>query len=235
MESLGDEDVNCGGIDRRVQEELHNESGKRGQGHVQTVHQVRNNEIPELQELLGDCGGQEASQERQAPEERARLEGVQKVPPGEYIHGDEEEAHQLVPLEKPFPHVEGEVAVICQEVLVYEGELPHQEEAEDGDEEEEKRLFFQRLQEAKDAVVTKRDGEREEEGEGEEIKELREVEAGLVARPVTHHDPIVQHHEHKETNSDCCVRPGHQQHRLHMTGRSEELQREKHHFLRPTE
>lgn len=64
VEGLGDEDVNCGSIDRRVQEELQNESGKRWQGHVETVHQVRNDEVPELQELLGDCGGQEARQER---------------------------------------------------------------------------------------------------------------------------------------------------------------------------
>lgn len=112
-----------------------------------------------------------------------------------------------------------------------EGELPHQEEAETGDEDEEKRLFLQSLQEAKDAVVTKRDGKGKEEREGEEIKELRKVEAGFVARPVTHHDPIIQHHEQKETHGDCCVRPGHQQHRLHMTGRGEELQRENHHFL----
>lgn len=170
MKGLTDEDVYCDGVYCRVQEELLDESGKGREGHVKTVHQVRNDEVPELKELLGDRGGQEARQERQAPEERARLEGVQEVPPGKHVRGDEEEAHQVVPLEKPIPHIEGEVAVVCQEVLVDEGELPHQEQADGGKEQEEKRLFFQSLQEAKDAVVTKRDGEREEEREGEEIK-----------------------------------------------------------------
>lgn len=175
MEGLTDEDVKRGGIDRRVQKELHDESGKRGERHVQAVHQVGNDEVPELQQLLGHCGGQEARQERQTPEQWARLEGVQEIPPREHVGGDEEEAHHLVPLEKPLPHVEGEMAVICQEVPVDEGELPHQEQGDAGDEEEEQRVLFQGLEEAKDAVVTKRDGEGEEEGEGEEIEELGAV------------------------------------------------------------
>lgn len=59
-------------------------------------------------------------------------------------------------------------------------------------------------------MVAQRDGEGEEEGEEEEIKELREVEADLVTGPVTHHYPIIQHHEHQETHANRCVRPGHQ-------------------------
>lgn len=84
-------------------------------------------------------------------------------------------------------------------------------------------------------MVTKGHGEGEEEGEGEEVEELGEVEAGLMARPVTHHYPIVKHHEPQEAHGDNSVRPGHQQHRLHVNGRGEELQREHHHLLSPTE
>ena len=231
MEGLTDEDVKCGGVDRRVQKKLHNESGERGERHVQAVHQVGDDEVPELQQLLGHGGSQEARQERQTPEQWAWLEGVEKIPPSEHVRRDEEEAHQLVPLEEPFPHVEGEMAVIGEEVLVDEGELPHQEQGGASEEEEEQRLFLQSLEEAKNAVVAQRDGEGEEEGEGEEIEELGEVEAGLVARPVAHHYPIIQHYEHQETHTDCCVRPGHQQHRLHVTGWREELQREEQHLL----
>lgn len=123
-----------------------------------------------------------------------------------------------MPLEKPFPHIEGVMAVICQEVPVDVGELPYQEQGEARQEEEEQWLFLQSLEEAKNAVVTHRDREREEEGEGEEIEDLGEVEADLVTRPVTHHYPIIQHHKHQETHPNHCVRPGHQQHRLHMIG-----------------
>lgn len=142
MESFSDENVEGGSIDRRVQEELRNESRKRGEGHVQAVHQVWNDEVSELEQLLRNCGSQDACQERQAPEERARLERVQEIPPGKDICWDKEEAHQLVPLEKPFPHIEGEVTVIGQEVLVDEGELPHQEQGDACDKEEKEGLLF---------------------------------------------------------------------------------------------
>lgn len=198
---------------------------------MQPVHQVGNDEVPELQQLLGNRRSQETGQEGQAPEERARLEGVQEIPSGEHVRRDEEEAHQLVPLENLLPHVEGEVAIICQEVLVDEGELPHQEQGDAGDEEKEQGLLLQSLQEAEGAVVTERDGEGEEEGEGEEVEELGEVEAGLVARPVAHHDPVIQHRKQQEANTDHRVRPGHQQHRLHVAGCGEELQREKNYLL----
>lgn len=97
---------------------------------MQAVHQVGNDEVPELQQLLGHRGSQEARQERQTPEQWARLEGVQKIPPREHVRGYEDEARQLVPLEEPFPHIEGVMAVICQEVPVDEGELPHQEQGD---------------------------------------------------------------------------------------------------------
>lgn len=202
---------------------------------MQAVHQVGNDEVPELQQLLRHGRGQEARQERQAPEERARLDGVQEIPPGEHVPGDEEEGRQLVPLEKPLPHVEGEVPVIRQEVLVDGGELPHQEQADARREDEKQRPPFHGLQEAKSAVVTQRDGEGEEEGEGQEIEELGEVEAGFVTRPVAHHDPVVQHHEHQEADAHHGVRPGHQQHRLHLAGGGEELQHEKRGFLHAAE
>lgn len=218
VEGLGDEDVDGGNVHGRVQEELPDESGKGGKGHVQAIHQVWNDEVPELQELLRDCGGHEASQESQTPKERARFKGVQKIPPGEDVRRDEEETHQFVPLEKFLPHIKGEMAVISQEVLVDKGEFPHQEQRDAGDQEEKQRLLFESLQEAEDAVVTQRDGEREEEGEGEEVEELGEVEAGLVARPVANHDPIIERHKHQEANADQRVRPGHQQHRLHVIG-----------------
>lgn len=235
MESLSDEDVNRGGVDHCVEEKLHDESGERGERHVQAVHQVGNDEVPEFQQLLRDCGGQEARQEGQTPKEWAWLEGVQKIPPGINVRWDEEEPHQLMPLENLVPHVEGKVTVIRQEVLVDGSELPHQEQGDAGDEEKEQRLFLQSLQEAEDAVVTKWDGGREEEGEGEEVEELGKVETSLVAHPVTHHDPIIQHHERQETNTDHRVRPGHQQHRLHVTGWGEELYREKYYFLSSAE
>lgn len=65
------------------------------------------------------------------------------------------------------------MAVICEEVLVDEGELPHQEQGDARDEEEEQRLLFQSLEEAKSAVITKGDGEGEEEGEGEEANKTK--------------------------------------------------------------
>lgn len=75
-----------------------------------------------------------------------------------------------MPLEDFFPHIEWEMAVICQEVPVDKSELPHQEQRQSSDEEEEKGLFLQSLQEAEDAAVTQRDREGEEEGEGEEVE-----------------------------------------------------------------
>lgn len=92
---------------------------------MQAVHQIWNDEVPEFQELLGDSSSQETRQECQTPKKRARLEGVQKIPPCEHICWDKEKAHQLVLLEEPFPHVEGEMAVVGQEVLVDVSELPH--------------------------------------------------------------------------------------------------------------
>lgn len=198
---------------------------------MEAVHQVGNDEVPELQQLLRHRRGHQAHQERQAPEERVRLQGVQEIPAREHVRGHEEEAHQLVPLEEPVPHVEGEVAVICQEVLVDEGELPYQEQARARDTEEKERLLLQSLEEAEGAMVTQRDGEREEEGEGEEVEELGEVEAGFVTRPVTHHYPIVQHRKRQEARADHRVGPGYQQHRLRVAGGGEELQREKCRFL----
>lgn len=56
-----------------------------------------------------------------------------------------------------------------------EGELPYQEQADACEEKEEQWVFFQSLQEAKNASVTKRDGEGEEEGEREKVKKLGEV------------------------------------------------------------
>lgn len=60
VEGLSDEDVECGAVDRRVQEGLRDETRKRGERHVQAVQQVWNDEVPELEQLLGDRGGQEA-------------------------------------------------------------------------------------------------------------------------------------------------------------------------------
>lgn len=142
MEGLSDEDVDSGNVHGCVQEKLPNKSGKGGKGHVQAIHQIWNNEVPKLQKLLRDCGGHKARQERQSPKERARFKGVQKIPAGENIRRDEEETHQLVPLEEFIPHVEGEMAVICQEVLVDKGEFPYQEQRDASDEKENQRLLF---------------------------------------------------------------------------------------------
>lgn len=234
-ERLGDEDVNGGGVDGGVQQELPGEPVQRGEGHVQAVHQVRHDEVAELQELLGNGGARHARQVGQAPEERARLQGVQEVPAGEDVRRAEEETHQLVPLVNLPPHVEGEVAVVCQEVLVDEGELPHEQQRERREEEEEERLLPDSLEEAEQAVVAERDGEGEEEGEGEEVEDLGEVEAGFVARPVAHDDPVVKYDERQERHAHRCVRPRPQKHRLHVAERGEELQGEKQHFLHSAE
>lgn len=55
---------------------------------MQAVDQVWNNKVSELQKLLGDCGKQKACHEGQTPEQGARLEGVEEVPPGEDVWRD---------------------------------------------------------------------------------------------------------------------------------------------------
>lgn len=235
VEGLCDEDVKSVSIDRRVKQKLQNKSGTRGEGHVQTVHQIRNDEVPKLQQLLGHRSSQEAHQECQIPEKRAGFEGFRKIPPCEHVCRYKEKAHQLVPLEEPLPHVEGEVAIICKKVTVDVGELPHQQQWDACEGKKEQWLFLQSLEEAKNAVVAHRDREGEEEGEGEEIKELGEVEAGLVVCPVPHHYSLVQHHKHQETQANRHIRPGHQQHCFYMTRWCEELQCEKHHLLTTAE
>lgn len=48
VEGPSDKDVKSGSIDCRVQQKLQNESGERGEGHVQAIQQVGNDEVPEL-------------------------------------------------------------------------------------------------------------------------------------------------------------------------------------------
>lgn len=124
------------------------------------------------------------------------------------------------------------MAIVSQEITVDVGELPHQEQRDACEGEEKKRPLPKGLEEAMDAVVVERDGEGEKEGEGEEIKELGEMEAGLVARPVAHYYPIIHHQEHQESCSNCYVRPGNKQHRFHVTDWREHEER---HLFHPTE
>lgn len=100
-----------------------------------------------------------------------------------------------MPLVDVFPDVEGEMAVISQEVLVDVSELPNQKQGDDGDDREEQRMPLQGVAEAEGSVEAQRHREGEEVGEGEKVEDLREVETDLVAHPVTHHYPLVQQHE----------------------------------------
>lgn len=121
---------------------------------MQAIHQVRDDEVPELQQLLGNRGSQKACQECQTPEQGSQFKGVNKIPSCKQVRRNEEEAYQFMPLDDSFPHVERKMTVVCEEVPVHKGELPHQEKENGSSEEIKKWLFFQSLKKAKDTMKT---------------------------------------------------------------------------------
>lgn len=70
-------------------------------------------------------------------------------------------------------------------------------------------MLLEGLEEAESSVIAQRRGDGEEEGKGEEVEELREVETGLVTGSVPDYDPIIQHNECDKTHGNKNVRPHH--------------------------
>lgn len=167
---------------------------------MQPVQQVRHDEVAELQKLLWHRGRQQAHGKRQRPEERAAVKQcVCKGPRSEHIPRNQEEAHKLMSLVDSPPHVEGEVSVVGQQVAVDVGEPPDEEQGAGGQGQVEQRPLPQRLQEAQRPPVAKRHRKWEEQCEGQEVEELGEVQAGLMAAPIAYNNAAVPHHEARKT------------------------------------